>query len=85
MGLYDLSFVDCYRVIVDHITGNIVDETADDIVIYTRLPIGVFAVLTGAVLAVGGAVMQSMLRNPLADPYTMGVSSGALLGASLAI
>ncbi len=85
VGLYSLSFADCYRVIVDHISGNIVDETADDIVIYTRLPIGVFAVLTGAVLAVGGAVMQSMLRNPLADPYTMGVSSGALLGASLAI
>ncbi|MBO4797677.1 MAG: iron ABC transporter permease [Candidatus Methanomethylophilaceae archaeon] len=85
IGLYDLSFADCYRIFVEHITGNITDVYADDIVMYTRLPIAVFAVITGAVLAMGGAVMQSLLRNPLADPYTMGVSSGALLGASLAI
>ncbi|MBO7352044.1 MAG: iron ABC transporter permease [Candidatus Methanomethylophilaceae archaeon] len=85
IGLYDISFVDCYRVLIEHITGNITNPYEDDIIINTRLPISVFAVIVGAVLALGGAVMQSMLRNPLADPYTMGVSSGALLGASLAI
>ncbi len=85
IGLYDISFADCYRVLIEHLTGNITNPYEDDIVINTRLPISVFAVIVGAVLALGGAVMQSMLRNPLADPYTMGVSSGALLGASLAI
>ena len=85
IGMYDLSFFDCYRVLIEHLTGNITDPYADDIVVFTRLSIGVFAIIVGAVLALGGAVMQSMLRNPLADPYTMGVSSGALLGASIAI
>jgi len=83
--MYELSFEDCYRILMEHIMGNITDPYSDDIVVNTRLPISVFAVIVGAVLAVGGAVMQSMLRNPLADPYTMGVSSGALLGASIAI
>ena len=85
IGIYDLSFADCYRILAEHIAGNISDPYEDDIVVNTRLPIAVFAVIVGAVLSVGGAVMQSLLRNPLADPYTMGVSSGALLGASLAI
>ncbi len=85
IGLYDISFFDSYRILIEHIMGNITDPYADDIVINTRLPISLFAVIVGAVLALGGAVMQSMLRNPLADPYTMGVSSGALLGASIAI
>jgi ABC-type Fe3+-siderophore transport system permease subunit len=85
IGMYNLDFVECYRILIDHLTGNITDIYADDIVVNTRLPIGVFAIIVGAVLALGGAVMQSMLRNPLADPYTMGVSSGALLGASIAI
>ena len=85
IGLFDISFEECYKVLIDHLTGNITDKYADDIIFDTRLPISLFAVIVGAVLALGGAVMQSMLRNPLADPYTMGVSSGALLGASLAI
>lgn len=85
IGLYDISFGDCYRVLIEHLTGNITDPYADDIIFNTRLPISLFAIIVGAVLALGGAIMQSMLRNPLADPYTMGVSSGALLGASLAI
>ncbi len=85
IGIYDLSFADCYRILFERLIGYITDPYADDIVINTRLPISLFAVIVGAVLALGGAVMQSMLRNPLADPYTMGVSSGALLGASIAI
>ncbi len=85
IGMYDISFFDSYRVLIEHLTGNITDAYEDDIVFDTRLPISLFAIIVGAVLALGGAVMQSMLRNPLADPYTMGVSSGALLGASLAI
>ena len=50
-----------------------------------RMPRAIMAFLTGAALAVGGAVMQSVLRNPLASGYTLGVSSGASLTSAIAI
>lgn len=50
-----------------------------------RLPIAVTAVLVGALLAVAGAQMQTILNNPLAEPFTLGVSAAASFGASLAI
>ena len=48
-----------------------------------RLPRVVMAYLVGAGLAVSGTVMQSLLGNPLASSYTLGVSAGASLGAAL--
>ncbi|EME19867.1 ABC transporter permease [Rhodococcus triatomae BKS 15-14] len=50
-----------------------------------RMPRVVLGVLVGATLAVAGAAYQGVFRNPLADPYLLGVSSGAGLGATLAI
>src|SRR5699024_364731 len=50
-----------------------------------RLPRLLLALLVGAVLAVSGAAMQGLFRNPLADPGLIGVSSGAALGAVLII
>ncbi len=50
-----------------------------------RLPVAVTAVLVGAILAVAGAQMQTILNNPLAEPFTLGVSSAASFGAALAI
>ncbi len=50
-----------------------------------RLPRVLTALLVGAGLAVGGVVFQGLLRNPLAEPYTLGVSGGAVLGAALAV
>ena len=50
-----------------------------------RLPRVLLAFLTGAALALGGAVMQSILQNPLASPFALGVSSGAGMGAALVI
>lgn len=50
-----------------------------------RLPRVILAALVGAALATSGAVMQGLLRNPLADPSLIGVSSGAALGAVIAI
>ncbi|CAB49919.1 FecCD family ABC transporter permease [Pyrococcus abyssi] len=50
-----------------------------------RLPRIVASILVGASLALGGAVLQGILKNPLATPFTMGVSHGAMFGASLAI
>lgn len=50
-----------------------------------RLPIAVTAVLVGSMLAVAGAEMQTILNNPLAEPFTLGVSSAASFGAAVAI
>lgn len=50
-----------------------------------RVPRALVAFLVGGALAVSGAVMQSLLQNPLASSYTMGVSSGSAIGASLII
>lgn len=50
-----------------------------------RLPVAITAVLVGALLAVAGAQMQTILNNPLAEPFTLGVSAAASFGASLAI
>ena len=60
-------------------------ETFIAIVWNVRLPRVLVAFLTGGHLAVSGAVMQSVLKNPLASSYTMGVSSGAAFGAALVI
>lgn len=48
-----------------------------------RLPKAVTALLAGAALSVSGLIMQTLFRNPLAGPYTLGVSSGASLGVAL--
>lgn len=50
-----------------------------------RLPRILCSVLVGAGLAVSGVIFQAILQNPLADPYTLGISTGAAFGASLAI
>jgi len=61
------------------------DAAYETIVADVRLPRVVLAMLVGASLAVAGAGFQAVLRNPLADPYTLGVASGASAGAAFAI
>ena len=58
---------------------------AENIVFELRLPRALSAILVGAMLAVSGACMQTLFRNPLADPALIGVSSGAGLGMALAL
>jgi len=59
-------------------------ESTDAIILFTaRLPRVLFAALTGAALAMAGVAFQALLRNPLATPYTLGVSSGVACGAVL--
>ncbi|MDH5179097.1 MAG: iron ABC transporter permease, partial [Gammaproteobacteria bacterium] len=55
------------------------------LVLELRLPRALGAFVTGAMLALAGALMQVLLRNPLADPYVLGVSGGAAVAAMLAI
>ncbi|MFJ7970058.1 FecCD family ABC transporter permease [Psychrobacillus sp. NPDC096389] len=57
------------------------DAIASNIVWKIRMPRVVLAGLVGASLAIAGAAFQGLLKNPLADPYTLGVSSGASVGA----
>ena len=61
------------------------DSLAGEIVIRLRLPRALAAFGTGALLALAGALMQVLLRNPLADPYVLGLSGGAAVGALGAI
>lgn len=65
--------------------GAPVDESLAVVVVDIRLARVLLAGLTGASLAVAGAAFQGVLRNPLADAFTLGVSGGAAFGASLAI
>src|SRR5262245_871469 len=61
--------------------GSAADGTARVLVLRVRLPRILMAALAGASLAASGAVFQAVLRNPLVDPYILGVSGGAALGA----
>lgn len=87
IGPADLSVGTSWRVIIDHLGGPASGETRlrDNIVWELRLPRVLVAAIVGAGLGVIGAVMQTLTRNPLADPYLLGISSGASLGAVLVI
>ena len=61
-------------------------DVTDRVIIWNvRLPYALMAVLVGAALSLAGAEMQAILNNPLASPFTLGVSSAAALGASMVI
>ena len=62
-----------------------IDASYPFVIMEVRLPRIISAVLVGGGLAVAGCIFQSLLQNPLADPYTLGISSGAAFGASIAI
>ncbi|MEC0248220.1 iron chelate uptake ABC transporter family permease subunit [Paenibacillus chitinolyticus] len=59
--------------------------SSEQIIMKVRLPRVMLAILVGASLSVAGAAFQGVLRNPLADPYTLGVSSGTSVGAAFVI
>ncbi|MDD4222518.1 MAG: iron ABC transporter permease [Candidatus Methanomethylophilus sp.] len=85
VGDYHVGIWDSYVVVFQHLINSIQDDTADYIIWRWRLPRICTGLLAGAGLGAAGAVMQSILRNPLADPYTTGISSGASFGATLVI
>jgi ABC-type Fe3+-siderophore transport system permease subunit len=65
----------------DLVRGTADVETARDMILRVRMPRILMAALAGAALGAAGAAFQAVLRNPLADPYILGVSGGAALGA----
>ncbi|WP_448061145.1 putative F420-0 ABC transporter permease subunit [Cellulomonas hominis] len=83
IGPADIAVPDVARSIAGHLGLHVgsVPRLTDAIVWDLRLPRVLTGAAVGAGLALAGAVMQSLTRNPLADPYLLGLSSGASLGA----
>lgn len=71
------------REILDVFGGNKENAINSEILLNFRLPKAMTAIIAGASLSVAGLMMQTLFRNPLADPYILGVSSGASLGVAL--
>ena len=87
IGSYHTSPADIIRIFLGKITGDYmgVDGRTINLFWTIRLPRIAAACLAGAGLSLSGAVFQSMFKNPLASPYTLGVSNGAGFGAALGI
>lgn len=92
VGSSDLPFRTAYRVLFDQLFNGGVGRAAGDytvsqyqIVWNIRLPRVLFGLLCGCGLSICGAVMQAIVLNPIADPYILGISSGASAGAAFAL
>jgi len=87
LGSVRIPFSQSLRILFHALFGieNGGNETHRAILLSLRVPRAAVAGLVGAGLSVSGATFQALLRNPLADPYILGVSSGAAVGAILAI
>ena len=86
VGSEHIGIEEIARVILAEITGRTTDVQPEhrSIIADIRLPRVWMAIIVGASLSVAGAGYQALLRNPLADPYILGVSTGAAVGAILA-
>lgn len=90
LGVASISFLDANKILINqffHIDLGMENISAGAIAIIwnVRLPRIVLAFITGGALALCGAAYQGIFKNPMADPYLLGVSSGAALGASIGI
>lgn len=88
LGYAKIPFSDIVEVVL-YQTGFVeeisVKDAHVDIVYLIRLPRLILAAVVGMSLAVAGVVMQAVVQNPLADPYILGISSGASLGATVGV
>ncbi|WP_310599542.1 iron ABC transporter permease [Desulfobulbus sp.] len=89
LGYLDVSIPDVFAILIAKLRGLDmppgIDPVAATVVADVRMPRILAAVLVGGLLGVSGAVFQAILLNPLADSYTLGISTGAAFGASLVI
>ncbi len=89
MGYLQISPAEVIRILINAVFSESfssnVNEVFPLVVLDVRLPRILSAVLVGGGLAVAGCVFQAILLNPLADPYTLGISSGAAFGAAIAL
>ncbi|MEA1968124.1 MAG: iron ABC transporter permease [Thermodesulfobacteriota bacterium] len=81
LGAVSIPFVDVLKTLA----GFSVSKQFDIIIWNIRLPQALTALVAGAGLGVAGAVMQSVLRNPLGSPFTLGISHAAAFGAALSV
>ncbi len=82
----EVTLGEVYQVLWRHLTPGalpLLDETADRIVWQLRMPRVLLSLLVGGGLSIIGVAMQTLVRNPLAEPYILGISSGAAAGAAL--
>jgi iron complex transport system permease protein len=91
-GIARISVGQSLRVIASRIPGlnhwvslREIDRAAMTILLYLRLPRILLAAVAGAGLAVAGVAFQGIFKNPMAEPYVLGISSGTALGAALAM
>lgn len=87
MGKYSISPAECMKIIFGKIFGmsQTWDGMDENLLLGVRLPRTLATVIVGGALAISGAVYQSVFKNPLVSPDFLGVSSGACVGAAVAI
>ena len=91
IGPIPISPIEVYKIIIHKIPGlgSLITEPLSpvnqEVILAIRLPRVIAAALIGAALATSGTVLQGLLRNPMADPFIIGVSAGASLGATIAM
>src|SRR5580704_1992727 len=87
LGAVQVSLYGLGRDLINVLIGrtNAISTEYGMLILNIRLPRILLSVFVGAALAVAGTSFQALLRNPLADPYVLGVSSGASVGAILAL
>ncbi|HAK47194.1 MAG TPA: iron ABC transporter [Spirochaeta sp.] len=86
-GAADIDFITAVKAVIEYtgLADYNLSATVKTIILQIRLPRILLAAITGAGLATAGAVFQAVFQNPLAEPYLLGISSGASLGATIAI
>ncbi|MCM3291419.1 iron ABC transporter permease [Paenibacillus sp. MER 180] len=92
IGQVSIPFRQSFWILVDHMSGMQIDSIDGstngmftDVIWQIRFPRVLVAMVVGAGLALCGTVMQASVQNPLADPFILGISSGASLGATFSI
>ena len=85
LGAIHIAFADVVGAIAGWLSGKASASEEELILFSVRLPRILFAGIVGASLSLGGVVFQALLRNPLADPYVLGISGGSALGAIIGI
>lgn len=85
IGSVSLPLGEVVRALASRLAGASVGGSTDTIIWQIRVPRVLTAVVVGGALSTAGAVFQGLLRNPMADPYIIGTSGGAALGATIAL
>jgi iron complex transport system permease protein len=82
VGSVHVNLIKVLGSLTNTFTGTASLSSQEELILFSvRLPRIIFAGIVGASLSLGGVVFQAMLRNPLADPYVLGISGGSALGA----